>query len=267
MNKISIFLITLVATLLCTTGAYAGKYTCQIIHTRELSGEYNIDGSPQYTPWEPTNAIISFTPEQVNIIDGDRSETIRIVETRKSGNIYTLIGSHCEQYVDLVKICFKSNGTVVVIRDDSAWSVEYEIFSINNNLIKQYIDEVFHTHLAQSAPVGQAVTKQAEEVVSTVDQMPTFPGGDIALMKYISSHLQYPEAAIKKGIQGRVIVKFVVRKDGSVGEAQVARSVDPDLDREAVRLCKSLPKFTPGRLGGQPVNVWYTLPVTFKLSR
>ena len=72
--------------------------------------------------------------------------------------------------------------------------------------------------------------------------------------------------AAESNIQGRVVVQFVVDKTGKVGEVTVIRSVDKELDREAVRVCKSLPKFVPGRQNGQPVSVWYTLPVTFKLQ-
>ena len=105
-----------------------------------------------------------------------------------------------------------------------------------------------------------------DEIFKTVEQMPQFPGGDAALIKYIDSHLQYPPEAAKQGIQGKVIVQFVVDKTGKVGEVKVVRSVDKDLDKEAVRIIKTLPKFIPGRQNGQAVSVWYTLPVTFKLS-
>ena len=85
-------------------------------------------------------------------------------------------------------------------------------------------------------------------------------------MKYLSSHIQYPAMAQENNVQGRVVVQFVVEKDGHVGEVKVVRSVDKDLDKEAIRVCKTLPKFTPGRQNGQPVRVWYTLPVNFKLQ-
>lgn len=104
------------------------------------------------------------------------------------------------------------------------------------------------------------------QVFTAVDQMPTFPGGDAELMKYIASHVRYPDVAVENGVQGRVVVQFVVQKDGSIGEVKVVSSKDPDLDREALRVVRTLPKFTPGRLNGQPVNVYYTLPITFKLS-
>lgn len=105
-----------------------------------------------------------------------------------------------------------------------------------------------------------------EEIFRSVEQMPQFPGGEAALMKYLSSHIQYPALAAENNIQGRVVVQFVVDKTGKVGEVKVVRSVDKDLDKEAVRVCKSLPKFTPGRQNGQAVSVWYTLPVSFKLQ-
>jgi protein TonB len=107
---------------------------------------------------------------------------------------------------------------------------------------------------------------EPEKVFTAVEQMPQFPGGDKELYSYISSHLRYPTMAAENGIQGRVTVQFVVQKDGSIGEVKVIRGKDPDLDKEAVRVVKSLPKFIPGKMNGQAVNVWFTLPITFKLQ-
>lgn len=104
----------------------------------------------------------------------------------------------------------------------------------------------------------------SEEIFTAVEQMPQFPGGEAALKKYIDSHIEYPVLAAMSGAHGIVIVQFVVDKTGRVGEVKVVRSVDKDLDNEAIRLCKSLPRFAPGRQNGQAVSVWYTLPVTFK---
>lgn len=96
--------------------------------------------------------------------------------------------------------------------------------------------------------------------------MPHFPGGDGALMRFINENLKYPPEALKNKIEGKVIIQFVVTKTGKVGQVRVARAVYSDLDREAIRLCKMLPDFTPGRNAlGEPVSVWYTLPVSFKL--
>lgn len=117
--------------------------------------------------------------------------------------------------------------------------------------------------------VAQQVTKtsaQDKKVYRSVDQMPQFPDGDVALMKYLQSEIKYPMNAAKNNIQGRVVVQFVVDENGDIGEVKVVRSIDEELDAEAVRVIKSLPKFIPGRENGEAVSVWYTLPVSFKLQ-
>ncbi len=105
-----------------------------------------------------------------------------------------------------------------------------------------------------------------EEIFTAVEQMPQFPGGEGELLKYISTHIKYPTMSAENNIQGRVVVKFVVQKDGKVGEVVVLRGKDPDLDKEAVRVVKTLPNFIPGKMNGQAVSVWYTLPINFKLQ-
>ena len=107
---------------------------------------------------------------------------------------------------------------------------------------------------------------EVEKPFEAVEQMPQFPGGEAELMKYISNNIKYPTMAMENNIQGRVVVQFVVTKSGKIGEVKVVRSKDPDLDKEAVRVVKSLPNFIPGKMNGQAVNVWYTLPITFKLQ-
>jgi len=104
------------------------------------------------------------------------------------------------------------------------------------------------------------------KVFDVVEQMPSFPGGQGALMQYLSSNIKYPVVAEENGIQGRVIIQFVVEKDGSVTDVHVAKSVDPSLDKEAVRVVKSMPKWIPGKQNGAPVRVKYTVPVTFRLQ-
>lgn len=104
------------------------------------------------------------------------------------------------------------------------------------------------------------------KVFDAVEQPPQFPGGDAALLKWIGDHLNYPPIAAENGIQGRVLVSFVVTKTGKVGQVKVVRGKDPDLDKEAVRVVKALPQFTPGKMNGHAVNVWYHVPITFKLA-
>ena len=96
--------------------------------------------------------------------------------------------------------------------------------------------------------------------------MPEFPGGELALRKYIANAIKYPVIAQENGIQGKVYVTFVVGKDGSIGNAQVARGVDPSLDKEALRVVNSLPKWKPGKQRGKAVRVSYNLPVKFTLQ-
>ena len=116
----------------------------------------------------------------------------------------------------------------------------------------------------EKEPVSKPATN---EIFRSVEQMPQFPGGEAALMKYIQSHLKYPENAAKNNIEGRVVVQMVIDSIGQVGEVKVVRSVEKELDKEAIRVCKSLPKFTPGRQNGKAVSVWYTLPITFKIQQ
>lgn len=127
--------------------------------------------------------------------------------------------------------------------------------------------EVVRTHKDEIIVEEKKPEPKKEEIFTAVEQMPQFPGGEAELMKYVSNHIKYPTMAAENNIQGRVVVKFVVKKDGSVGEVQVLRGKDPDLDKEAVRVVRTLPKFIPGKMNGQAVSVWFTLPINFKLQQ
>lgn len=119
---------------------------------------------------------------------------------------------------------------------------------------------------------NEVIVEEKHEVVedtkvfTSVEQMPQFPGGEAELLKWISTHIKYPAIAMENNVQGKVVVQFVVTRDGSIGEVKIARGKDPDLDKEAVRVVRTLPKFIPGKMNGQAVNVWYTLPINFKLQ-
>ena len=102
--------------------------------------------------------------------------------------------------------------------------------------------------------------------IAMVEQKPMFPGGEAAMYKFLSDNIVYPPAAAEEGVQGRVVVEFVVAKDGSIQNVHVVRTRHPALDKEAVRVVKAMPKWVPGRNNGQPVKVTYTLPVTFRLQ-
>ena len=119
-----------------------------------------------------------------------------------------------------------------------------------------------------AAPVEAPVEEEEEEVVFVVvETMPEFPGGQQALFKYLSENVKYPVIAQENGIQGRVICQFVVNRDGSIVDVEVVRSGgDPSLDKEAIRVIKSMPKWKPGKQRGKAVRVKYTVPVNFKLQ-
>ncbi len=105
-----------------------------------------------------------------------------------------------------------------------------------------------------------------KKVFDIVEEKPQFPGGEAALMRFVAENIRYPQEALKAKKEGRVVVQFVVTKTGGIGDVKVIRGVDRSLDAEAIRVVKSLPAFTPGKLDGKPVNVWYTIPISFKTS-
>lgn len=116
--------------------------------------------------------------------------------------------------------------------------------------------------VAQPEPKPEVENK----VFDIVEQMPSFPGGPSALMKYLSENVRYPVVAQENGVQGRVVVSFVVEKDGHITDVKVVRSVDPTLDKEAARVVKSMPSWIPGKQNGSAVRVKYNVPVSFKLQ-
>jgi len=106
---------------------------------------------------------------------------------------------------------------------------------------------------------------EAEPFV-VVEEMPMFPGGDAALLTYIAENTQYPEVAKENNIQGKVIVRFCVTSKGGVNQVSILKGVDPELDKEAIRVVQTLPSFKPGKQGGKPVPVWYMVPINFTLK-
>lgn len=115
-------------------------------------------------------------------------------------------------------------------------------------------------------PEPEVQKPKEEEIFVAVEQQAEFPGGQAALMKWLSSNIRYPETAQQNDIQGRVIVRFVVEKDGSIGAATIYKGVDKDLDKEAIRVVKKMPRWQPGKNNGVAVRSYFNLPVTFKLQ-
>ena len=144
-----------------------------------------------------------------------------------------------------------------VVEDD----VEVEEIQINTEDDKD-------VEVVIAPPVEAPVEEEEEEVIfMVVESMPEFPGGQQALFKYLAENVKYPVIAQENGIQGRVICQFVVNKDGSIVDVVAVRSSgEPSLDKEAIRVIKSMPKWKPGKQRGKPVRVKYTVPVNFRLQ-
>ena len=157
----------------------------------------------------------------------------------------------------------------------------YNIFNVshlNHRFImmnKKRTRTIGHLKYALFVPLAAAlliasniscVSTEEEETLQVCEQMPEYPGGVGELMKFLSTNVKYPVIAQENEIQGRVIVQFVVKKDGSIEDVQIAKGVDPVLDKEALRVISSMPKWTPGKQDGKAVNVKYTVPVMFRLQ-
>ena len=180
-----------------------------------------------------------------------------------------------ERIVEKVKSSIKF--TAPVIKKDNLVNEEDEIkldeIEKSNKAIGAFTvegtDEVgsevlrIRDEIAQPEPPK---TIEDNKIFEVVEQSPSFPGGDGALMSWLSKNIKYPSMAAEIGVQGRVIVQFVVEKDGSITDVQIAKSVDPSLDKEAARVIKSMPHWIAGRQNGSPVRVRFTIPVTFKLQ-
>lgn len=187
-----------------------------------------------------------------------------------------IIKQEPEKVVEQVKSSVKF--TAPVIKKDSEVNEEDEI----------KLDEVQKSDKAVGAftvegndEVGGAVLKAKEDIAApeppkhvveetkifiVVEQMPMYPGGDGALMGYLRDNIHYPTVAAENGVQGRVVVGFVVERDGSITDVKILRGVDPSLDREAMRVVKNMPKWTPGKQNGSAVRVKYQVPVSFRLQ-
>ena len=144
-----------------------------------------------------------------------------------------------------------------VVEDD----VETEIIEVKTEENDEVVELV-------APPVEVVEEVEEEEVVfKVVETMPEFPGGQQALMKYLATNVKYPVIALENGIQGRVVCQFVVEKDGKPSNIQVVRSSgEPSLDKEAVRVISTMPKWKPGKQRGKPVRVTYTIPVNFRIQ-
>ena len=150
-------------------------------------------------------------------------------------------------------------------RSGKPYDYEERMEKIKREARKSFEEHRRETETETEASGQKGADVAAEEKVYTVvDKMPSFPGGEEAMLQYIAAHLKFPVASLEQGVQGLVMLRFVVEADGSVGKVQVLKKLDPNCDREAERVVRSLPKFTPGTQDGRAVAVWYTVPIKFQ---
>ena len=180
-----------------------------------------------------------------------------------------------EKVVEKVKSSIKFTAPVIKKDNEVKDDEEIDLQKVENTNTTigafdvQGNDEVGGEVLKAKEEIAQPEPPKHEEenkVFDVVEQMHSFPGGMPALMQWLSQNIKYPVIAAENGVQGRVIVQFVVEKDGSVTDVHVAKSVDPSLDKEATRVVKAMPKWNPGKQNGSAVRVKYTVPVMFKLQ-
>ncbi len=148
-------------------------------------------------------------------------------------------------------------------------SIEVVEEKVETKLEIQIEDDQSQRQMQAYVPPPPPKPKQeevTEEIFVVVENQPEFPGGNTAMMKFLSDNIKYPVIAQENGIQGRVICNFVVERDGSITDVQVVRGVDPSLDKEAVRVIQQMPRWKPGKQRGQAVRVRFTLPAVFRLQ-
>ncbi len=230
-------------------------------------------------------AVVTFSAIAIkNVIEANKKVAMTTgvelskIETKKQAKVEKKAPVKVEQEKVVEKVKSSVKFTAPVIKKDSEVKPEEEMktqedlqktntaigaFDVKGN------DDAAGTVLKAQEQIAQPEPPKKEEenkVFDVVEEQPSFPGGQGALMKYLNDNIKYPVVAAENGISGRVIVQFVVSKTGAISGAKVVRSVDPSLDREALRVVNSMPAWTPGRQNGNSVNVRYTLPVTFRLQ-
>lgn len=216
---------------------------------------------------EQKSAVVLHEVEEENEI-GDADTFLRLTtntEAQKSKAAVNYILAASDQvFGKLIKFLFPENK----IPTDEVYFIDTEgkcqSFGYDPN-ISSIIPAKSTSMSLQKVADSSMNSKSTEKTFDVVENMPSYPGGKDAMIAFLSSNMRYPDAAKKNGIHGRVIVSFVVDKDGSITETKVVRSVDPALDQEALRLVNSMPKWKPGTAEGKPVRVKYSIPFNFSL--
>lgn len=199
------------------------------------------------------------------------------IQTKKQAKVEKKAPVKIEQPKQVEKVKSSIKFTAPVIKKDEDVKPEEEMK--NQDDLQKTKTTIGAFNVVGNDEIGGEVLKAKEEIAQpeppkeeenkvfdVVEEQPSFPGGQGALMQWLRDNIKYPVIAAENGIEGRVIVQFVVSKSGSISNVAVVRGVDPSLDKEAVRVVSNMPNWTPGKQNGTTVNVRYTLPVTFKLQ-
>lgn len=199
------------------------------------------------------------------------------IQTKKQAKVEKKAPVKIEQPKQVEKVKSSIKFTAPVIKKDEDVKPEEEMK--NQDDLQKTKTTIGAFNVVGNDEIGGEVLKAKEEIAQpeppkeeenkvfdVVEEQPSFPGGQGALMQWLRDNIKYPIIAAENGIEGRVIVQFVVSKSGSISNVNVVRGVDPSLDKEAVRVVSNMPNWTPGKQNGTTVNVRYTLPVTFKLQ-
>lgn len=199
------------------------------------------------------------------------------IQTKKQAKVEKKAPVKIEQPKQVEKVKSSIKFTAPVIKNDKDVKPEEEMK--NQDDLQKTKTTIGAFNVVGNDEIGGEVLKAKEEIAQpeppkeeenkvfdVVEEQPSFPGGQGALMQWLRDNIKYPVIAAENGIEGRVIVQFVVSKSGSISNVNVVRGVDPSLDKEAVRVVSNMPNWTPGKQNGTTVNVRYTLPVTFKLQ-
>ena len=200
---------------------------------------------------------------------------IRMMTMNKSSRWNTLRALAVVPVIALALLAFANTESVAAVvtasvQQDNAVQSEVQapepvqVEAVTQPVEVEAVPEVVEMNTEEQAP--EETEPQSKKVYNSVEQMPEFPGGAAGLMRYLQENIKYPPEAAKNNIEGRVIVQFIIDETGQVGEIKVVRPISEELDAEAVRVVKNLPKFEPGRQDGEAVSVWYTLPIVFKLQ-
>lgn len=199
------------------------------------------------------------------------------IQTKKQAKVEKKAPVKIEQPKQVEKVKSSIKFTAPVIKKDEDVKPEEEMK--NQDDLQKTKTTIGAFNVVGNDEIGGEVLKAKEEIAQpeppkeeenkvfdVVEEQPSFPGGQGVLMQWLRDNIKYPVIAAENGIEGRVIVQFVVSKSGSISNVNVVRGVDPSLDKEAVRVVSNMPNWTPGKQNGTTVNVRYTLPVTFKLQ-